>query len=162
MRETFSRWLCKQVWKLKKTCMTSTKFELLLADTKRQYSLLCGILLLKSSTWAENLIDKTELHIWLSHQACRWWYEDETLQPVLQLLCFRLTCHTQLVNCPSVSSWRPTHAHVCAQEGLLGWHFIKESTEEVPAQNATVNSEYLNTGNIQYHVRNSYTEHETI
>lgn len=125
---------------------------------KRQLSLLCGILLQKSSTGGENLIDKTELHAWLSHQACRWWHENETLQEVLCLLCFRLTCHTQLVNCASITSWRPTHAHVCAQEELLGWHFIKGSTEEVPAQNATVHSVYLNTGNIQHHVRNSYPE----
>lgn len=116
---------------------------------KRQLSLLCGILLQKLSTGGENLIGKTELHARLSHQACRWWHENETLQEVLCLLCFRLTCHTQLVNCASITSWRPTHAHVCAQEELLGWHFIKGSTEEVPAQNATVHSVYLNTGNIQ-------------
>lgn len=36
---------------------------------------------------------------------------------MLHLLCFRLTCYTQLVNCPSISSWRPTHAHVCMWSG---------------------------------------------
>lgn len=35
----------------------------------------------------------------------------------------------------------------------------QESTEEVPAQDAIVNSVYLNRGNIQHYVRNSSIEH---
>lgn len=34
----------------------------------------------------------------------------------------------------------------------------KASTKKVPAQDTIVNSAYLNMGNIQHYVRNSYTE----
>lgn len=118
-RETFSCWFCKQAWKLKKHVWQAQNLNYYWQILKRQLSLLCSILLHKSSTWAENLRDKTELRAWLSQQVCWWWHENETLQEVLHLLYFILTWHTQLVNCPSISSRRPTHAHIVCSGGVL-------------------------------------------